>query len=222
MNALRISILFSCVAAAATAGEGDRPQGDPLDKKVRVSFIGAPLDAACRFISESSGLKITCDQTLANNPVTATFEDTALGSVLKSVVQSAGGELVFVRKEGALIEATIVKKADGSKPVGTMSEAMIKEFEAKLDKKVIVDFKATPVTEALGFVQAVSELSMVLNGGKAKEAKTVTLKADRVPLRQVLDKILEAGELKREYRDGAICIGPKTPPTPPVEKDEKK
>jgi len=223
MSLARVSILLCCLAAAAPAGEGERPKENPLDKKVSASFVEVPLDAVCRFISESSGLKVTCDDVLAKTPITASFKDTALGAALKSVAQSVGGELMFVKNEGALAGATIVKKAGGGKPAGPMSAAMVKEFEAKLDKKVSVDFKAAPVTEVLTFVQTVAELSMVVAPGiSTKEPKSITLKAEKVPLREVLDKTLEAGELKREYRDGAIYITPKQAPQPPATKDEKK
>jgi type II secretory pathway component GspD/PulD (secretin) len=224
MSLARVSILLCCLAAAAVpAGESERPKENPLDKKISASFVEVPLDAVCRFISESSGLKVTCDDALAKAPITASFKDTALGAALKSVARSAGGELMFVKNEGALAGATIVKKAGGGKPAGPMSAAMVKEFEAKLDKKVNVDFKAVPVTEALTFVQIVAELSMVVDPGvSTKATKTITLKAEKVPLREVLDKTLEAGELKREYRDGAIYVTPKDPPKPPATKDEKK
>ncbi len=95
--------------------------------------------------------------------------------------------------------------------------------EARLAKKINFEFVGAPVTEAMSFLQQVSNVNMILDPAcKTKSAKAVTLKMTQADLETALFWIFRLAKFERRFADHAIYITPlkkgAAPAPPPAPK----
>ena len=81
------------------------------------------------------------------------------------------------------------------------------QIRRKLEKKVNFEFVQAPLTEAINFLQTVSEVNMVLDpGAKAGGERQITLRMNQAALSLALEWILKLAGLDYELRDNAVFI----------------
>jgi type II secretory pathway component GspD/PulD (secretin) len=77
----------------------------------------------------------------------------------------------------------------------------------KLEKKVNFEFVQAPLSEAINFLQSVSEVNMVLDpAAKAGGERQITLRMNQATLSLALEWILKLAGLDYELRDNAVFI----------------
>jgi general secretion pathway protein D len=77
----------------------------------------------------------------------------------------------------------------------------------KLEKKVNFEFVQAPLSEAINFLQQVSDVNMIIDPAvKAGGEKPITLKMTQASLKLALDWILKLAGLDYELRDNAVFI----------------
>jgi tetratricopeptide (TPR) repeat protein len=80
----------------------------------------------------------------------------------------------------------------------------------KLEKKVNFEFVQAPLDEAVGFLQSVSDVNMIIDPVvKAAGERPITLKMTQASLKLALEWILRLADLDYELRDNAVYISTK-------------
>ncbi|MHC4917057.1 MAG: hypothetical protein ACYTGB_16380, partial [Planctomycetota bacterium] len=97
-----------------------------------------------------------------------------------------------------------------SETLGMSSDAepeWMANIRRKLEKKVNFEFVQAPLTEAINFLQQVSDVNMIIDPAvKAGGEKPITLKMTQASLKLALDWILKLAGLDYELRDNAVFI----------------
>ncbi|MHC5056809.1 MAG: STN domain-containing protein [Planctomycetota bacterium] len=127
-------------------------------------------------------------------------------------------------RAGVLLAAALLVVSSGARaatPGGAGDDATA-EIERRLDRKVTFEFVGTPITEALQFLQALVEATVVLDPQtpRKKWDSAVTLKVTDVPLRDALDQILAPAGLAFSIRDEALYVHEEGAREPKDEKPE--
>lgn len=98
---------------------------------------------------------------------------------------------------------------------GTIEQAedpeWAKEIDRKLERKVSFEFAETPLTEAVAFLQTLTEVNMIIqpDAAEGKGSTPITLKVTNMTLRLALDWILKLADLDYALKDHAIFIADK-------------
>jgi hypothetical protein len=122
------------------------------------------------------------------------------------------GEKINVRIEPKKADKTAEKPDAGKKPPVKKTPAnkpadWVEHFEKRLSRKVNVDFKDAPLTEVISFIQQIADAGMELDpDAKVEAEKKITLKAEGLELREVLDRVLGPAGLERRYRNRKLFI----------------
>ena len=123
---------------------------------------------------------------------------------------ASAGEESGVAKAKFKAERSDGDQAGAKKP--QKNTEWIARLETSLSKKVNVDFKDAPLSEAINFIQHVSGVSMILDPGVKIDGKMkLTIKAEKTEIAEVLDSVLAIANLERCYRNRALFITAKTP-----------
>jgi hypothetical protein len=132
------------------------------------------------------------------------------------VMTMKGGEdlvkqLEAMKERGQLDAKTLkqVRKMIDSRPFGPdgVIEEPGGEPDARLDKKISVDFIDTPMADVLAFLRSTQKLNIIVDPALAKRNPQVTLEAQEWSVRDVLDWLRMATECEYAVANGVIGIG---------------
>jgi hypothetical protein len=206
-----------------TAGVTSRGKGLPertrwrqeteaaMDSEVSLDLIATPLDDVVAFLRALKKINIVIDpavkKTGRNLDVTLKLDKVkfrnALGWILRLL------DLRYTVQDGAIFITT------KSRVRGAVERSVVhvdadewKKLGDKLGGETSLDMIATPLTDAVAFLQDLHKISIVVDKrvlGKRKDLK-VTLKLDKVTLEEALNWICRELDLGYTVRNGAIFI----------------
>lgn len=73
-------------------------------------------------------------------------------------------------------------------------------------KTVTVDFDQAPLRQAISELSSQTEITIVVDAEALKDAPTVTLEGEAMPLREALDAVCEGAGLRHTLKDGGVFI----------------
>ncbi|HOX08266.1 MAG TPA: hypothetical protein PK280_17865 [Planctomycetota bacterium] len=100
-----------------------------------------------------------------------------------------------------------IVRRDESTGTSEVEPDWMAQIRRKLEKKVNFEFVQAPLSEAINFLQSVSEVNMVLDpAAKAGGERQITLRMNQATLSLALEWILKLAGLDYELRDNAVFI----------------
>ena len=123
---------------------------------------------------------------------------------LPSRRDGAGGLLADVERESRPLLGGLGRRAEP-----TANDAEAADARARLDQDVAVEFRDTPLPEAVGRLAELSGLSIVLDRAAARAATTrVTLQSPGMPVEAVLRWIERLSGLRHTVRGRTVLLAP--------------
>jgi len=113
-----------------------------------------------------------------------------------------------------LLAASFAHAGDTPPTPASQADAEPEALQKKMQRKVSFDFADTPLEEALNFSRSLTRSNLILDSEMLKASSAlITLKVADTPIREALEKVLEASKTgaKLYYIDQGYWIG-KTPP----------
>jgi hypothetical protein len=176
-----------------------------LAKSVSAEYVEQPFDEVCKYLS-GLGPKVNCDGNLAKTPITLRLSKVPLVAHIRWLARLSKAKAYELPDKSILITTTRPKGGTELLYVADDSEEWKKEVEKKLKKKVNFEFVQAPLTEALNFLQQVSDVNMVVDPAVRKKNPPITLKMAQAPLRLALSWILKLADLEYRLVDHALFI----------------
>lgn len=172
--------------------------------KVSVSFVDTPTREVISWLRERLGLdlhwKSAVDRLLMGGArATVSVREMGAFQVLAQALfpaglapKSAGGHIEIV--EGSIPDTTTAQQKE--------------QIRKAMDGACTVEFRQTPVSEALHFLSRMSRIPIVVDAKAPASAlnQSVTLKLDQVSAKTALERILRPAGLKWRYMHGAVQV----------------
>jgi ferric-dicitrate binding protein FerR (iron transport regulator) len=178
-----------------------------LAKSVNFQFAQSPLDECCKYFAGLTELKISCDAGIARTRISLSMIQVPTVSAIRWLARLSGARAFELPDKSIVITRTKPKNGTELLYEADDSEEWKKEIEKKLKKKVSFEFVQAPLSEAVNFLQQVSNINMVTDPalGKKKDAP-VTLKMTTATLKLSLTWILKMAGCEYELLDHALFI----------------
>lgn len=185
-----------------------------LSRKVSFEFVDTPLSEAVAFIQSLTKTSIVLDPALANaGPVTLKVTDMPIDLALKWIAKLTDGEIEL--RDGACYMRAKPAGQGPPQPAQLVLESP-RDSLAPLDRKVSFEFTETPSDEALDFVRALTNVSIVVDPKMAPLAarKPITLRTTDMRLEFALNWITRLSGCAWQVKDGAIYVSNAFTPRP--------
>lgn len=201
---LRIASLCLASLALLALPVPARAQDVP-DIQVSLDFEDTPLEDAVSFVRDISGVNVVLDPGAEDVSVSLRLRSIALDDALTILTDCAGlersvyGGVVYLHPEDAsLIPGPSLPEDDGPDlELGRTLEA----------REVTINFSQMPFSEAMGFIQEVSGLNLVLSRAALEHLdEEVTLQVKDLSLYDALTLISQQVECTFRIHAGAVLV----------------
>jgi type II secretory pathway component GspD/PulD (secretin) len=172
-----------------------------LDKPLSFDVAGTPLSDVLGLLKDLANIEFVLDESAASKAdtaITLKVDKMRLASVLSNILRPA--KLQY-RIRGNKIQ---IYAASGSQ--SPRSGQIPSEIREKLNREVSTEFEKTPLQSVVGFLSNMSGTNIIVDSSVRNKDLPITLKVNKVPLRQVISQITKQAKLVSSYRDEAIVI----------------
>lgn len=172
-----------------------------LEKKVipALNFKETPLENALQFLSDITGENVYLSPGVkGDGKVTLQLQKISVKNALALILMQRG--LTYEWKFGAVI---ILKK---SKNPWTNTKIPGKFPKFFGDQKISVNFRKTPLSMVVSFLQAVTRKNFVISSRVKAKKMMVSLSATKISIQDILALVLFPHKLTFQWKNGAVVI----------------
>ena len=211
------AIVITSPRLIETYREQQRPLGDRLHDPVSLEFADATLEQVLAFFAKSLG---PCRSALVVDPIAAAaakgktvtlkLKDVRLGDGLRQALAPLELDTV-VEEDAVVISSAERRRANRLARELLRAPEAEKDIAAALAEPVSFDFIATPLADVLAFLRNLKKIDIVVDQRTVPRLGDldITLKLEKVPLRDALDWVLRLCDLGYDVRDGVVFVSTK-------------
>ncbi|MBI3828907.1 MAG: hypothetical protein HY291_05290 [Planctomycetes bacterium] len=178
-----------------------------LSRHVSFEFVDTPLEEAIAFLDSLTKVNFILDPKASAKgdgkiPITLRVADMELETALAWILRLANMEYDLRN------QAVFIFRPDPVMPKATaQAQSLPEAIQAKMSRKITLDFKDTPLDEAISFLRSLTNITIILDP-KLQQAGTtgISLAVKDLPIGEVLKKILEKANAKSVWLDNALYI----------------
>jgi len=185
---------------------------DLLEEYISFRFFTRPLRNVAALLTDLKKVDIIVDPRAGDPPVTAGADAVKLKEALRRICKSTGTDYL-IRGKTIIISTKRLIGARQAAEQALHDPKADQRIAAALGQPVSFDFIATPLDDVIAFLRNLMRINIIVDKRAISEAGDrnldVTLRLDKVKLRDALDWILRLVDLQYTVRCGAIFVSTK-------------